>query len=208
MLKVDIYTLKATKQAQGLTLPKELEEKQNPALLAQAIHVYREKAHIGLAKAKTRGQIARTTKKVYKQKGTGGARHGSKRAPIYVGGGVAHGPKGLKKLISLPQAMRKKALALAMSAKVNAGDVIAVSGLGAAKKTKQAQEFLKKLNIEGKKIIVLAAKNAAVAKTLKNLKDTKIINFKDLNAYTLVMGGKVILDSEIWSKVKKETSKK
>ena len=68
----------------------------NPALLTQVLHVYRDNAHQNTSKVKTRGELTRTTRKMYKQKGTGNARHGSRMAPIFVGGGVAHGPTGVQ----------------------------------------------------------------------------------------------------------------
>ena len=91
MLKTKTYSLKGTKLKET-SLPKEFGQKENLPLLAQAVRVYEERSHIGFAKTKTRAEVNRTTKKVYKQKGTGGARHGARSAPIYVGGGTAHGP--------------------------------------------------------------------------------------------------------------------
>ena len=68
-----------------MNLPKEFDQKLNMPLLAQAVHVYEERSHVGLRNTKTRSEVNRTTKKIYKQKGTGGARHGSRRANLYVG---------------------------------------------------------------------------------------------------------------------------
>ncbi len=83
----------------------------SPALLAQAIHIYQENSHQGVAKTKTRGEVDLTKHKAYKQKGTGGARHGAKSSPIYVGGGVVFGPTGYKNTpLSLNQKMKVKAL--------------------------------------------------------------------------------------------------
>jgi len=75
----------------------------SPALLTQAIYVYQENTHIGTSKVKTRGEVDLTKKKVYKQKGTGNARHGSKSAPIYVGGGVVFGPRGFETFTKISQ---------------------------------------------------------------------------------------------------------
>src|SRR4030067_2701068 len=68
--------------------------KANPALVTQALRIYQSNQRQVTRKVKTRGEIDRTTQKVWRQKGTGRARHGSRRAPIFVGGGVAHGPTG------------------------------------------------------------------------------------------------------------------
>src|SRR3990167_4620035 len=97
MPKADTYSSKGTKQ-EGVNLPKALfGEKQNDKLLAQAIHVYRDRQHLGNSKVKTRGEVTATTRKWYRQKGTGRARHGAVSAPLFVGGGVAHGPKGINR---------------------------------------------------------------------------------------------------------------
>ncbi|MEK7526532.1 MAG: 50S ribosomal protein L4 [Patescibacteria group bacterium] len=217
MLKIDVYTLKAKKNTTQITLPKHMEGDANPTLLSQAVHVYRDRMHTGLTKSKTRSEVNRTTKKVYKQKGTGGARHGSRRAPIYVGGGTAHGPKLESRVKSLSQKMRIKALAAAIEVKVKAGEVLAIEGISTIKKTKDAA----KLSNFGRKTLVLSDKNMAVARSLKNLKDTKIVLLKDLNAYNVLMGGKLVFDAAIFEgqnkaavkktvtkKVKKETTKK
>jgi len=100
-MKIQNYNKGA--KAGGVILPKEFGIKVNPLLLAQAIYVYEDRAHVGLRKTKTRSEVERTTKKVYRQKGTGGARHGSRRAPIFVGGGVALGPRPLKREVLLNQ---------------------------------------------------------------------------------------------------------
>ncbi len=203
MLKVDLYNLKAVKGTTQLTLPSSMEEKENMSLLAQAVHVYRDRMHTGSTKSKTRAEVNRTTKKVYKQKGTGGARHGSRRAPIYVGGGTAHGPKLESRTLSLSQKMRVRALSTAISLKVKAGEVFAVEGLGNVKKTKDVS----KLVTFGRKILVLADNNSGILKTVKNLKDTRVVLFRDLNAYDVLMGGKLVLDSSIFAAKESKATK-
>src|SRR5690554_4960009 len=69
-------------------------QKANPTLLAQAVRVYLSNLRQGTSKVKTRSEVSRTRAKWYRQKGTGNARHGARSAPIFVGGGVAHGPNG------------------------------------------------------------------------------------------------------------------
>jgi len=202
MLKIDKFNLKAMKTGQVI-LPKYMEEKENLSLVSQAVHIYQDRVHIGSSKTKTRAEINRTTKKVYKQKGTGGARHGSRRAPIYVGGGIAHGPKLEQKVLTLSTKMKRKALNVALSMKAKMGEVIAIEGLSTVKKTKDAR----KLTDFGRMIIALTEVNIKKTKTLKNLKDTKIISFKDLNAYDVVFGGKLVLDAAIFEVVKEKTKK-
>ncbi len=143
MLKVNSYSSKGTKLSTSVTLPKEWEAKMNKALLAQAIRVYTDRLHIGEAYTKGRGEINRTTKKWYKQKGTGGARHGARSAPIFVGGGVAHGPKGISRTLTLSTSMKRKALAVAMTQAVKEARVMV--GELSFTKTNETQKFINKV---------------------------------------------------------------
>lgn len=88
----------------------------NQVLLAQAARVYMANERQGTAKVKSRGEVAISKRKIYKQKGTGGARHGAKSAPIFVGGGVTHGPKGNQNWsLTMSQKQKQKALISALS---------------------------------------------------------------------------------------------
>src|SRR6266404_5428662 len=107
-----------------VSLPGEMfGEKVNKALLAQAVRVYLANQRQGNASTKTRGEVDGSTAKIYRQKGTGRARHGSKRAPIFVKGGIVFGPKPRDFSLSLPQKMKRKALFSALSAKVKDKEV-------------------------------------------------------------------------------------
>lgn len=206
MAKADLYTITGTKKGTE-TLPASFDEKVNLNLLAQAIRVYEDSGHTGLSKTKTRGEVNRTTKKLYKQKGTGGARHGSRRAPIFVGGGIAHGPRPVKKVLSLTKKLTKKALNMALSAKTLGHELLMVD-LETVKKTKEVANFLKRVIKETKKrkfTIVLSDKNSGLRKYAKNLKNVNTILYKDLNAYQVFLGGLLILDKGLFQK--KETKK-
>ena len=113
----------------------------NKILLTQAIRVYTARRHPGLSKVKTRGEVIASTRKIYRQKGTGQARHGAISAPIFVGGGVAHGPKGVKRQLSLPKKMRRKALSIALSVKAKEGNLLVVEGISKLKKNKRGSQF-------------------------------------------------------------------
>ena len=204
MLKAKTYSLKGTK-LEDISLPKEFGEKENLALLAQAVRVYEERSHIGFAKTKTRTEVNRTTKKIYKQKGTGGARHGARSAPIYVGGGTAHGPKPIRRVLTLPKKMVKLALFQALSSKLSRQQVIAISGIDKLVKTGDARNFLKKVSkIEGIKskkfTFILSEKNIVVKRYLKNLEGIKIDLYKNLNVFGVYFGGTLIFDKEIFDK--------
>ncbi len=208
MLKIDAYSAKGTKLTTSVTLPKEWEEKMNSALLSQAIRVYIDRSHFGLHRAQTRSDVNRTTKKVYKQKGTGGARHGARSAPIFVGGGVAHGPTGLARVLTLPTVMKRKATGIAMTEAVKNKKVIA--GELDFKKTSDTNKFVEKLF--GKKnpkvLFVTKKENLKVHRNIRNIKNARAISFMDLNAYEIFFGGNIILDKSIFTKEKKEKETK
>lgn len=204
MFKAKTYSLKGIKLT-DFSLPKEFGEKENLALLAQAIRVYEERSHIGFAKTKTRTEVNRTTKKIYKQKGTGGARHGARSAPIYVGGGTAHGPKPIRRVLTLPKKMTKLALSQALSRKLSQKQVIIVSGIDRLAKTGEARDFLKKIAkaeaIKSKKFtFILSEKNISTKRYLKNLEGVKIEIYKDLNVFGVLFGGTLIFDNDIFAK--------
>ena len=201
MAKINTYSIKGTK-LEDISLPKEFSVEKNLPLLAQAIRVYEERSHVGLADTKTRAEINKTKKKWYKQKGTGGARHGAKSAPIFVGGGVAHGPKPIRRVLSLPKKMIKKALFQALSVKLAKNEVVAVSGIEKVVKTSEVANFLKKIGKAKRHTFILSEKNLSVKKYLRNITGVEIASYKNLNAFNTLFGGTLIFDSEVFTKVK------
>ncbi|OGM33390.1 50S ribosomal protein L4 [Candidatus Woesebacteria bacterium RIFCSPHIGHO2_01_FULL_44_21] len=205
-MKVNLYSAKS-KTVKSLALPKEFGGDVNKALLAQAIHIYRDRTHAGNSKVKTRGEINLTTAKWYKQKGTGRARHGSQSAPIFVGGGVAHGPKGVKRVLGLPKKMKIRALASAFALKAKEKAIVAVKDLTAVTKTKEAMLLVdsickgEKLE-KGKLMLALSEKNKGIYKYFKNIDRLRVERYSDLNAYTVYFGGKLILDADNFKKTK------
>ncbi|OGM86758.1 50S ribosomal protein L4 [Candidatus Woesebacteria bacterium RIFOXYC1_FULL_46_16] len=206
MSKANVYSAKGIKKG-SYSLPAIFGEKENLPLLAQAVRVYEDRRHLGLAKAKTRAEIDRTKKKWYKQKGTGGARHGARSAPIFVGGGVAHGPKGVKRTLVIPVKMKRKALAVALSLKAKEAAVVLVDGLDTLKKAKDAQNLLNKIvknEVKDKKVrkftFVVSDEAWGVAKVLANIKNTLVVPFNSLNAYRVFFGGLLIFDKGIFVK--------
>jgi large subunit ribosomal protein L4 len=173
------------------------------ALLAQAVHVFEERSHIGLRKTKTRSEVNRTSKKVYKQKGTGGARHGSRRANVFVGGGVALGPRPIRRILSLPGAMKARARLLAYSLKAGEGQLILVTGISKIEKTKSVSELASALTkATGAKRFTFVLSDGAkeAVKFFRNLKLANAIFWKDANAYDIFDGGMIVLDSEVFAK--------
>lgn len=214
MIKLNVYSSKATKK-DAITLPKNLEAEVNMKLLAQAIRVYEDRRHPGLSQVKTRGEVRISTRKIYKQKGTGYARHGAKSAPIFVGGGITHGPKGVKKQLSLPKKMRQNSLKTALSLKAKSGRLIVIDNLDAIKKTKEARDFLDKIEKDQASqtknprfTFVVSEKNKDNQKALRNLKNVQVTSFKNLNAYDVFFAGTLILDKDVFEEIKSPTKEK
>lgn len=183
-------------------LPKEVfGKKPNLNLLAQAIHVYEERAHVGLRKTQTRAEVNRTTKKIYRQKGTGGARHGSRKAPIFVGGGVALGPRPVRRILNLPKSLRDSARIAAFSAKADEGEVKVVGGLAKIIKTGEVSDFLKKNKIKRATFAILEKSKDAV-KFLRNLPNVSTVFYKDVTAFDIWRGGTILIDESVFEKPK------
>jgi large subunit ribosomal protein L4 len=209
MIKAPVFTIKGTKTGE-MSLPKEFEEKVNLPLLAQAVYIYEERAHVGLRKTKTRSEVERTSKKLYKQKGTGGARHGSRRANLFVGGGVALGPRPIKRILNISANLKTKAKAVAYSIKANDKDLAVVSGISKIEKTKTAGEFLKSLakSFKAKSFtFVLSDEAKGAIRFLRNLSNARFVFFKDANAFDIYTGGLILMYAEIFKPVKKTVKK-
>lgn len=169
----------------------------NPVLLAQAVRVYLSNQRQGTSKTQTRSSVNRTKSKWYRQKGTGNARHGSKSAPIFVGGGVAHGPTGLENWKrNLPKKLKKKAMISALSAQ--AENMIIANGLNdLSGKTKEAAALLKKMSVGEEKVLIILAKfEDVVMRSLRNLPKIKIVNANRVNVYEIAAADKIILTKE------------
>lgn len=211
-MKVQKFTSKGSK-SEDMTLPKEISVRINLPLLAQAVYVYEGRAHVGLRKTKTRAEVNKTTKKIYRQKGTGGARHGSRRAPIFVGGGIALGPRPIKKVLDLSKNVKNKTKLMAFSLKAEERKLVFVSGLSKISKTKEAGDLLKALikATKGKfSTFVLSDKAAEVVKYFRNLPNSKFFFFKNINTLDIIKGGLIIVDEDIFEKkseVKRTTKK-
>lgn len=211
MAKVNTYSIKGIKK-QEVSLPKGFVEKENLALLAQAIRVYESRTHFGLSRTKTRGEVTASTRKIYRQKGTGRARHGALSAPIFVGGGKAHGPTGSKRELSFPKKMRRKALKIALGLKAKNDDLVVVDGISTLKKTKETQalvdKILKNKKKKGRITFVLSEKGMPAFRAIRNLADVRTVPFKNLNAHHVFYGGLILLDKEVFTKEPKTKEKK
>ncbi len=189
-----------------MTVNEELFNQRNPQLLAQAVRVYLSNQRQGTSKTQTRSDVSRTTRKWYRQKGTGNARHGAKDATLFVGGAVAHGPTGKENWKkSLPAALKKKALIAALSAQ--ADNIVLNDEINELKgKTKEAYQLLKEISekfedeaIEidtTKFLIVPAERRTQTERAISNLPNVKLVTADKLNALIAAQADKIILTQE------------
>ena len=209
-MKAKVYTLKAEAKP-DFSLPKEFEVTSGVSLLAQAVRVFEDRTHFGLSRVKTRSEVNVSRRKIYKQKGTGGARHGAKSAHIFVGGGVVHGPTGMKRNLVLPLNMKKKALLIALSNKFSSNKAVLVEGLAKVKKTNEASkaiDLIKKASeIKSKVLVVLANNDVKISRFFKNINDVETVKFADLNAFLVLKKSLVLIDSKVFDKIDKVSKK-
>lgn len=208
-MKVNAYTVKGVKSKTQINLPKIFSEKENMPLLTQAIRVYEANSHKGLSKTKSRGEVRASTRKIWRQKGTGRARHGAISAPIFVGGGIAHGPKGLKRNLGLPKKMRQKALSLAFSLLAKEKRIVAITNISLLKKTKEAQKMLDaiiKKELKEKKArkisVSLVKGKKEVKRVFRNIPNVEVGLFDDLNAYSVYFSDILVIDKDALMKKK------
>lgn len=202
-LSIPVYSL--TGRAAGtLALPKEIFGKEvNKQLLAQAVRVYMTNQKIFTASTKGRGEVKGSTAKIYRQKGTGRARHGSIRAPIFVGGGIVFGPKSRKVRLDLPKKMKKAALLSALSAKLVDKGVMGLTGIEKASgKTKELAKLLTKIRVRNA-LIVSAEKTDNVVRAARNIPGVDVLPVNLINAYEILKHRVLLLTKEAVEKLKK-----
>jgi large subunit ribosomal protein L4 len=182
-------------QVGTIELPADIFEVEvNVGLMHQAYVRQMANARLGTHKAKTRGEINRTKAKWYRQKGTGRARHGARSAPIFVGGGVAHGPKPRDHSKQMPRKMRREALRSALSALAADDQIVVVDTLNLdTPKTKVMQESLFKLVGDNSALVLVADRNEAVERSVRNLPNAQTLRASYLNIRDLLSHDRVII---------------
>jgi large subunit ribosomal protein L4 len=185
-------------------------------LLAQAIRVYLSNLRQGTAHTKTRSEVNRTKKKWYKQKGTGNARHGARTPSIFVGGGVAFGPRGIENWTKTLNA-KNKLLALKVALSAQKANLFLSKDISSLKgKTTEAIALLAPVSTGSEKVLVILAKSSSLAlRSLRNLENVIVMTADRINALHIAMADKIVIDftalkvlEDRLLKVKKTTIKK
>jgi large subunit ribosomal protein L4 len=172
----------------------------NVPIMHQALVRQQANARLGTHKTKTRGEVSGTTAKWFRQKGTGRARHGDRKAPIFVGGGQAHKPVPRDYTQKMPRKMRRLALRSALSAKAAAAEIILLDDLNfEGYKTSETVSLLKNLEVQGSAVILLPEHNENVERSARNLENVKTLRAHYLNIRDLLGHDYIIMSKSALS---------
>ena len=147
------------------------------------------------AKTKQQNEVSGPTSKIYAQKGTGNARHASRKAPIFVGGGVAHGPKGQLsyKIKKLNKTEKKKSIASLLSEKTQNKDLLILGDFkNEIKKTKEMSTILKKFEISNSLLILDKTSKNKIERSVRNIPNTKVTDINHFSAFDIIKFKKIV----------------
>lgn len=186
----------------------------NEAVLHQAVVRQQANARQGTASTKTRSEVKGSTRKLYRQKGTGFARAGSRRSPLRRGGGIVFGPKPRDYHQEMPKKMRRLALRCALSAKVRDEELKVIAELKVEPKTKQMAEILAALGADSSALVVTPEPQENVVRAARNLKGVKTIPANLLNVLDILSHKTVLMTvsavrkaEELWGEKKAQEVK-
>lgn len=215
-IESDLYNL-AGEIVGKLSLPEEIFSiKANPQLVAQVTRVYLANQRLGTHNTKTRSQVTGSTRKIYRQKGTGRARHGDVKAPIFIGGGIAFGPKPRDYSLDIPKKSRRKSLFTVLTDKYISGKIKAVSGMqNIEPKTRIIAQFIDKLYINSNpknqkpKILLVTPQNIKnILLSGRNIENLAIKEASLLNTYDVLSHSELIFMEEAVGVLKSHFLKK
>ena len=166
----------------------------NEAAMHLMVRSYLAAQRQGTQSALTRGEVRGGGRKIYRQKGTGNARHHGNRAPQFKHGGVVFAPKPRDYDLAVNKKVRRLAFKSAMTSKLNAGEIIVVDKLELKEaKTKLMAETLKKLQAEKKALVILPEREESVIRATANLPQAKVSYVNTLNVYDILNAGKLVM---------------
>jgi len=174
----------------------------NAGLLHQAVLMQLAAQRLGTHATKTRSFVRGGGRKPWKQKGTGRARSGSTRSPLWVGGGTVFGPHPRKYAFSMPRKQRRLAIKCALSDKVKSGDFIVLDSLSFdAPKTKQVVKLLGDFKIDAKTLFITADEAENVEKSARNIQGVKAINTNGLNVFDILNSDKLFITKDAITRI-------
>ena len=193
-MKVSVTTLEAT-AAGEIDLKDEIYGLEPRAdILHRMVRYQLLKRMAGTHHAQDRSEVTVTGKKMYRQKGTGGARHGDKSVPQWRGGGKAFGPKPRSHAIDLPKKVRALALRHALSSKAKSGDIVVLENASvSAGKTRELRDSLAKLSLDNALVIDGSEVEIGFARAARNLPNIDVLPVQGINVYDILRRKKLVL---------------
>jgi large subunit ribosomal protein L4 len=175
-------------------------------LLHEFTKAYLSNQRSGTHKTKTRGEVAFSGAKPWKQKGTGRARAGQKNSPLWRKGGVIFGPQPRDYYIKMSKRKKRLSLSMAFSARFRDNNIIVVDSIKVDEvKTKKVVELIKNLKVEGKKILFITCNNLDFKVASRNIKNVIVENFNSVNAYQVLWADKLAIDIEVIDLLKRKS---
>lgn len=169
----------------------------NEAVLHEVVVMQMANRRRGTAATKTRGEVRGGGRKPWRQKGTGRARAGSSRSPIWRGGGIVFGPHPRDYRYKVPAKVRRLALKSALSAKVAGGDLVVLDQLSFERpRTKDMIQVLEKLSVTGQALVVTAVPNENVHLSARNIPGVKPMEARNMNVYELLKHTKLVITAD------------
>ncbi|MFH1404488.1 MAG: 50S ribosomal protein L4 [Patescibacteria group bacterium] len=196
MAKVNLYNLEGTTIGDVELDNRLFEVKADEALVHEVVVAQAANSRVAIAHTKTRGEVAGSGIKPWKQKGTGRARHGSRRSPIWVGGGITFGPRNTRNFSKkINKKVRDKVLAMVLSDKVANENFIAVESFDLAQpKTKELFNALKSLPKSGKKtLLVLVSSDVSASRAARNIPKVSTIPANSINVIDLLSNERILV---------------
>ncbi|MGE5545048.1 MAG: 50S ribosomal protein L4 [Bacillota bacterium] len=174
----------------------------NEAVVHQVVKAQLANRRVGTASTKTRGEVRGGGRKPWRQKGTGRARAGSRRSPLWRGGGIVFGPHPRDYSIKLPKKVRRLALKSVLSGKVNNDDIVVLDALSFEEpKTKSMIKVLDALKVYDKALVVTADGDINVTKSARNIPGVKPVRADFMNVYDLLAYDKLVITKDAVAKV-------
>lgn len=208
MNKVKVYNLEGVASGEVNLLPEIFAVKENNLLVSEAVRIERANIRQSIAHTKTRGEVSGGGKKPYKQKGTGNARAGSTRSPLWTGGGVTFGPRKERNFsLRMPRKTKQAAIKIVLTEKAVQERLIIVKDLDLKEiSTKNFAKILEKLPIEeGKILIILDKVNAELELSVANLPYIKVIKAENLNMLDLAKYDYLLITEAAFAKIEQNS---
>ncbi len=169
----------------------------NEAVVHQAVVRQLANQRLGTHATKTRGMVRGGGRKPWKQKGTGRARSGSNRSPLWRGGGTVFGPHPRSYAFSMPRKQRRLAIKCALTSKVQSGELVVLDALSIERpRTKTVVQMLKNFNVDKKAVIITAEADENVEKSSRNIPGVKAIHTLGLNVFDLLNNDKLFITKD------------